>query len=295
MNLILRSLVSLVFVTAWTAGAIDTTNTRLVSDPVPGASVLAFAYANDLWVPALDGSGVRRLTVHPGVESGPQLSPDGTLVAFTGRYEGNTDVYVRRRFPAATTRDDPHHARGKSVLFSSPREVYTTYPSCSRFVTGGYPAADSQHKPQSVGGSFFRSRTMETLSGGRRSPLDVATQDQAGAPAGGTRSHPPTRCGWETLSTSALPRQQRVARSTGQRGGPERGTPIPVVTPQPAEDKSPTNRAASSLLDLVRGTTSKSSWWPQSRGNAVRAPGAQSGRSASQPAFEFRGSGDRAA
>jgi tricorn protease len=150
MNLILRSLVSLVFVTASTAGAIDTTNTRLVSDPVPGASVLAFAYANDLWVAALDGSGVRRLTVHPGVESGPQLSPDGTLVAFTGRYEGNTDVYVVPTAGGVPQRLTWHPGEdialgftsdGKSVLFSSPREVYTgrytqlfTVP-----VTGGYP------------------------------------------------------------------------------------------------------------------------------------------------------------
>ena len=55
---------------------------------------MAFAYANDLWVAGADGSGVRRLTSHPGVESGPRFSPDGTLVAFTGRYDGNTDVYV---------------------------------------------------------------------------------------------------------------------------------------------------------------------------------------------------------
>lgn len=55
---------------------------------------MAFAYANDLWIAAMDGSAVRRLTSHPGVEAGPRFSPDGSLLAFTGRYEGNTDVYV---------------------------------------------------------------------------------------------------------------------------------------------------------------------------------------------------------
>jgi len=144
------SLVAFTALIAWGANAIDTTNTRLVSDPAPGNSGLAFVYANDLWMAALDGSGVRRLTVHPGVESGPRLSPDGTLVAFTGRYEGNTDVYLVPAAGGVPQRLTWHPGEdvalgftpdGKSVLFSSPREVYTgrytqlfTVP-----VTGGYP------------------------------------------------------------------------------------------------------------------------------------------------------------
>src|SRR5262245_65812108 len=150
MNAIRRPIVAMVSVTAWAANAIDTTNTRLVSDPALGTGGLAFAYANDLWMAALDGSGVRRLTVHPGVESGPRLSPDGTLVAFTGRYEGNTDVYVVPAAGGVPQRLTWHPGEdvalgftpdGKSVLFSSPREVYTgrytqlfTVP-----VAGGHP------------------------------------------------------------------------------------------------------------------------------------------------------------
>ena len=150
MNPILRRLIGFACTTAWTASAIDTTNTRLVSDPAPGSSGIAFAYANDLWMAALDGSGVRRLTVHPGVESGPRLSPDGTLVAFTGRYEGNTDVYVVPAAGGVPQRLTWHPGEdvalgftpdGKSVLFSSPREVYTgRYTQLfSVPVTGGYP------------------------------------------------------------------------------------------------------------------------------------------------------------
>ncbi|MSU37412.1 MAG: peptidase S41 [Pedosphaera sp.] len=150
MNPILRILAAFACLSAWAASAIDTTNTRLVSDPAPGSSGIAFAYANDLWFATLDGSSVRRLTVHPGVESGPRLSPDGTLVAFTGRYEGNTDVYVVPAAGGIPQRLTWHPGEdvalgftpdGKSVLFSSPREVYTgrytqlfTVP-----VLGGYP------------------------------------------------------------------------------------------------------------------------------------------------------------
>ena len=45
-----------------------------------------------------DGRDVRRLTTHDGDEYFPAFSPDGKLIAFTGEYDGNSDVYV---IPAA--------------------------------------------------------------------------------------------------------------------------------------------------------------------------------------------------
>ena len=115
--------------------AIDLADTRLVADPATSGSQVAFAYANDLWVAGADGSAVRRLTSHPGVESGPRFSPDGSLVAFTGRYEGNTDVYVVEAGGGVPRRLTYHPGNdtalgftpdGKAVLFSSGREVHTT-------------------------------------------------------------------------------------------------------------------------------------------------------------------------
>lgn len=115
-------------------GAVDTENTRLVSDPAVSSEHIAFAYANDLWIANRDGSDVRRLTSHPGVELGPHFSPDGAWVAFTGRYEGNTDVYVVPTSGGVPKRLTWHPGGdvalgftpdGKSILFSSPREVYT--------------------------------------------------------------------------------------------------------------------------------------------------------------------------
>jgi tricorn protease len=117
------------------AGAADIHDTRLLADPALSADRIAFAYANDLWTARLDGTGVERLTSHPGIESGPKFSPDGRLVAFTGRYDGNTDVYVVSADGGVPRRLTWHPGvdtalgftpDGKSVLFSSPREVYTT-------------------------------------------------------------------------------------------------------------------------------------------------------------------------
>src|SRR5258706_5782388 len=114
--------------------AVDIHDTRLLSDPAVTGDRIAFAYANDIWVANLDGTGVRRLTSHPGIESGPRFSPDGKWIAFTGRYEGNTDVYVVPSEGGVPKRLTWHPRNdvalgftpdGASVLFTSPREVYT--------------------------------------------------------------------------------------------------------------------------------------------------------------------------
>jgi tricorn protease len=68
--------------------------TRLLRHPSASANHVVFAYANDIWIASRDGGDARRLTTFEGAESWPHLSPDGTMVAFTGQYDGNTDVYV---------------------------------------------------------------------------------------------------------------------------------------------------------------------------------------------------------
>lgn len=122
------------FALAATALAIDTKDTRMLADPALSAEMIAFAYANDLYTAKLDGSDVHRLTAHPGVDAGPKFSPDGKLIAFTGRYDGNTDVFVVPASGGAPKRLTFHPGNdtalgftpdGKSVLYSSPAEVYT--------------------------------------------------------------------------------------------------------------------------------------------------------------------------
>jgi tricorn protease len=114
--------------------AIDTSDTRLLADPALSAERVAFAYANDLWTARRDGTDVRRLTAHPGVEAGPRFSPDGRWISFTGRYEGSTDVYVVAAEGGVPRRLTWHPGPdtalgftpdGKAVLFASPREVHT--------------------------------------------------------------------------------------------------------------------------------------------------------------------------
>jgi tricorn protease len=55
---------------------------------------VVFVYAGDLWLVSSQGGIARRLTTHIGLELMPKFSPDGKWIAFTGQYDGATDVYV---------------------------------------------------------------------------------------------------------------------------------------------------------------------------------------------------------
>ena len=66
----------------------------LLRFPTVSKTQIVFNYAGDLWTVSRDGGDARRLTSGVGVETLPHFSPDGSMVSFTGEYEGNRDVYV---------------------------------------------------------------------------------------------------------------------------------------------------------------------------------------------------------
>ncbi|HSP35207.1 MAG TPA: peptidase S41, partial [Thermoanaerobaculia bacterium] len=130
-----RILFVLCLAAAFPLSAVNINDTRLLTDPAISGNRIAFAYANDLWTANADGTNVQRLTSHPGVEYGPKFSPDGALIAFTGNYDGNTDVYIIPAAGGVPKRLTTHPGRdvaldftpdGGAVLFTSPREVYTS-------------------------------------------------------------------------------------------------------------------------------------------------------------------------
>jgi tricorn protease len=61
--------------------------------PALHGSTIVFAAEGDLWTVPVTGGVARRLTTHPGDESHPAISPDGTTVAFTATYEGPAELY----------------------------------------------------------------------------------------------------------------------------------------------------------------------------------------------------------
>src|SRR5437762_4248760 len=68
--------------------------TRLLRFPTTNGSQIVFCYAGELYTVAKEGGIARRLTSGPGYTSFPRFSPDGTQIAFTSHYDGNTEVYV---------------------------------------------------------------------------------------------------------------------------------------------------------------------------------------------------------
>ena len=69
----IRSAMVLLLVATGAARAVDTSDTRLLSQPALSAERIAFAYDNDLWIANLDGTGVRRLTSFLFTELGARV------------------------------------------------------------------------------------------------------------------------------------------------------------------------------------------------------------------------------
>ena len=124
----------LLILTSLSIKAQNINDTRLLWQPAVSKNLIAFIYAEDLWVANRDGSYPRRITVSEGSESNPLFSPDGSMIAFTGQYDGNTDVFVVPVTGGVPKRLTWHPGAdlvrdfspdGKKILFASQRNSFT--------------------------------------------------------------------------------------------------------------------------------------------------------------------------
>ncbi len=67
-----------------------------VSDPAisPNSEIIVFEYEGDLWKVNAEGGTATRITGMEGRESNPVFSPDGNWIAFSGRVEDNSNIYI---------------------------------------------------------------------------------------------------------------------------------------------------------------------------------------------------------
>jgi len=119
----------------------------LMRFPTLHGNTIVFSSGGSLWRVDRKGGVAQRLTTDSGLDLMPRFSPDGKEVAFTGNYDGNTDVYVMpaeggpvRRLtfhsdvvPEAPMRWGPDNMivtwtpDGKSVMFLSRRTTYNSW------------------------------------------------------------------------------------------------------------------------------------------------------------------------
>ena len=89
---------------------------------------IIFVAEDDLWFVSSEGGRAERLTAGLGEVSYPHFSPDGELLAFVGREEGPSEVYVmpslggiarRLTFHSASCRVVGWDPSGKAILYAS--------------------------------------------------------------------------------------------------------------------------------------------------------------------------------
>ena len=120
---------------------------RLLRFPAIHGSQIIFTYAGDLYTVPAAGGVARKLTSDIGFEMFAHFSPDGKQIAFTGQYDGNTEVYLmpaeggvpkRLTFTATLDRDDVSDRMGpnnivmgwkddKHIVFRSRRTEFNDF------------------------------------------------------------------------------------------------------------------------------------------------------------------------
>lgn len=103
----------------------------LFQQPTVSQTQIVFVYAGDLWIVPRTGGEAKQLTTGVGLETDPIFSPDGSTIAFSGQYDGNTDIYTIPASGGIPKRITYHPQAdvvvgwsndGKRIIFSSTRE-----------------------------------------------------------------------------------------------------------------------------------------------------------------------------
>ncbi|RLD44498.1 MAG: protease [Bacteroidetes bacterium] len=121
---------------------------RLFRFPAIHNDTIVFTYAGDLYMVSKTGGEARKLTSGNGYEMFARFSPNGKTIAFTGQYDGNTEVFTipstggvpkRITYTATLNRDDisdrmgPNNIvmdwtpDGKEIVYRSRKQSYNSF------------------------------------------------------------------------------------------------------------------------------------------------------------------------
>lgn len=145
---------------------------RLFRFPDIHGEKIVFTYAGDLYLTTQAGGKAQRLTSHNGFEMFAHFSPDGKSIAFTGQYEGNTEVFImpsqggepkRLTHTATLNRDDvadrmgPNNIvmgwtpDGKKIIYRSRKQTFNDF--VGQLFTVSVEGGISEEVPL-IGGGF---------------------------------------------------------------------------------------------------------------------------------------------
>ncbi|HKJ67745.1 MAG TPA: hypothetical protein VKA68_07290 [bacterium] len=110
----------------WQGNAQAQVNARMLQHPDVSQTHITFVYAGDIWVVPKEGGTASRLSSPKGEETFPRFSPDGSRIAFSGNYDGNTDMYTIPTL-GGTPERITHHPAGERVVEWYPDGKYLYY------------------------------------------------------------------------------------------------------------------------------------------------------------------------
>ena len=145
--------------------------TKLLRFPTVHGNQIVFTYAGDLYKVSTNGGTAARLTSHNGFEMFAKFSPNGKNIAFTGQYNGNTEVYImpakggapeRLTYTATLERDEisdrmgPNNIvinwtpDGESIVYRSRKQSFNSF--VGQLFTVSKSGGLSEEVPLSTGG-----------------------------------------------------------------------------------------------------------------------------------------------
>ncbi len=180
---------------------------RLLRFPHIHSNKIVFTYGGDLYIVSSDGGVARKLTSHVGYEMFPKFSPDGKHIAFTGQYDGNTEVFIisssggtpkRITYSATLNRDDvgdrmgPNNIvldwspDGKSVLYRTRSFTFNDFtgqlmtvdinggmPAMVPLVNGGFSSFSPDGKKLAYNYIFREFRSWKRYTGGMADDIRI--------------------------------------------------------------------------------------------------------------------------
>ncbi len=184
-----------------------TKEARLLRFPNAYGNKIVFTYAGDLYTVSTNGGIAHKLTSAPGYEMFAKFSPDGKYIAFTGQYDGNTEVYIipseggtpqRLTYTATLNRDDvadrmgPNNIvmgwtpDGKYVIFRSRMKSFNDFvgqlfkisidggiPEQLPLATGGFCSYSPDGKKLAFNEVFREFRTWKYYRGGMADDIRI--------------------------------------------------------------------------------------------------------------------------